>query len=185
MKLRYPPLILLLLSSLLIACLTCSRPAPSGEQPPEMTVKTDTVTLLDTVYVTTPQPSDIKPLGFIPVTLPVWRPPAESDTAHRRPEAGSEDTIETSPPDSATVILPVEQRHYAGPDYEAWVSGYRPALDSLRIYRPTRQITATTQITRRETRRWGLSVGAGMTLGPDGTPRPGIFIGATYTFFTF
>ena len=38
--------------------------------------------------------------------------------------------------------LPVQQRHYKGDDYEAWVSGYRPRLDSLWTFPQTRIIFA-------------------------------------------
>lgn len=39
--------------------------------------------------------------------------------------------------------LPMQQRHYKGEDYEAWVSGYRPRLDSLWTFPQTRYITKT------------------------------------------
>ena len=38
-------------------------------------------------------------------------------------------------------MLDREQRHYRGNDYEAWVSGYRPALDSIHVFPVTRYIT--------------------------------------------
>ena len=34
--------------------------------------------------------------------------------------------------DSVEVRLPVERVRYAGDRYEAWVSGYRPSLDSVK-----------------------------------------------------
>ena len=37
--------------------------------------------------------------------------------------------------------LPVQQRYYKGEDYEAWVSGYRPRLDSLWTFPQTKSIT--------------------------------------------
>lgn len=36
--------------------------------------------------------------------------------------------------------LPMQQRHYKGEDYEAWVSGYRPRLDSLWTFPQTKTI---------------------------------------------
>ena len=39
--------------------------------------------------------------------------------------------------DTVLVHLPIEQRQYSDPRYTAWVSGYRPQLDSIRIYQQT------------------------------------------------
>lgn len=162
---------------------------PPGERPPEVSMKTDTVTIRDTVYITAPQLANPKSLGFIPVTMPIWRPtekPKQVDELTTEEiTAEADDEIETEPPDSVAVAIPIEQKHYKGDDYDAWVSGWNPSLDSLRIYRPTQQITTTTQVTRWKTKRWGMSVGVGMVASPKGGIQPGIFIGATYTFLAF
>ena len=42
-----------------------------------------------------------------------------------------------------TFYLPREQKFYKGEEYEAWVSGYRPELDSLRVFQKTTEITIT------------------------------------------
>ena len=165
-------------------------PESPGERPPEVTVTRDTVTIRDTIYVPTPQPANSKSLGFTQVTLPRWIPPtANKSDNHRQesdvPTTDVDEAEETEPLDSATVSIPIEQRHYTGDDYEAWVSGWHPRLDSLRIYRPTQQITTTAQVTRWKTKRWGLSIGAGMVASPKGGIQPGIFIGASYTFLAF
>lgn len=82
-------------------------------------MKTDTVTIRDTVYIPAPQLSSVKPLGFTPVTLPIWIPPTGSKADNHRPESDEPTTeaneaAETEPPDSATVSIPIEQRHYTG-----------------------------------------------------------------------
>ena len=46
--------------------------------------------------------------------------------------------------DTLFVMVDREQRHYRGDDYEAWVSGYRPALDSIWVFPETRYITTET-----------------------------------------
>ena len=46
--------------------------------------------------------------------------------------------------DTLFVTIDREQRHYRGGDYEAWVSGYRPALDSIYVFPETRYITKET-----------------------------------------
>lgn len=183
-------LLLVIATCLLFVHFIRRSPEPFGERPPEVTVKSDTITIHDTIYVPTPQPESTKCLGYTPVTLPIWIPPTEGNlNIHQlesdEPTAEVDEAAETEPPDSATVSIPTEQRHYTGDDYEAWVSGWNPSLDSLRIYRPTQQITTTSQVTRWKTKRWGLSIGAGMVTSPKGGIQPGIFIGMSYTFLAF
>lgn len=132
----------------------------------------DTLVIRDTVRVETPRDVSREVVRYIPVRLPAV---ASADTLPILPDVT---------PDSATVSIPIEQRHFAGDDYDAWVSGYDPKLDSLHVYRQNQIITEQTTITRWRTRRWGLSVGAGAALTPRGI-QPGIFIGVTYTFFSF
>lgn len=45
-------------------------------------------------------------------------------------------------------IIPKTQRYYKDSLYEAWVSGYRPNLDSFRIYQKTITNTVTNTVTR-------------------------------------
>lgn len=84
--------------------------------------------------------------------------------------------------DSATVELPVIQRHYADGSYEAWVSGpIDPHLDSVKVFVPT------TVITKREWRppkRWHIGVTAGYGYGAKGF-QPYIGVGVTYSIFDF
>lgn len=183
-------LLLVIAACLLFAYFIRRSPATLGERPPEISMKTDTVTIRDTVYIPAPQLASVKPLGFAPVTLPIWIPPKGDTPTNRRSESDEPSTdvdkaAETEPPDSVAVAIPIEQKHYKGDDYDAWVSGWNPSLDSLRIYRQTQQIATTTEVTRWKTRRWGLSVGVGAVASPKGGIQPGIFIGATYTFLAF
>ena len=157
----------------------------------ELTQKTDTITLRDTIYIQSPLPATTQNLGFTLAKLPIWRETKKPAQIEEHPfvesgtNAESEDEIETDPPDSITVQIPIEQRHYQSEDYEAWVSGWNPNLDSLRIYKTSQHLTTTKEITRWKTRHWGLSVGVGAVVSPKGGIQPGIFIGATYTFLSF
>lgn len=45
-------------------------------------------------------------------------------------------------------IIPKTQRYYKSNDYEAWVSGYRPNLDSLNIFRKIVTNTITNTVTK-------------------------------------
>ena len=84
--------------------------------------------------------------------------------------------------DTVTVALPVERAEYAGETadgaaWRAWLSGYRPRLDSLAVSWPERTVTE-----RRG--RWsvGITAGAGWTRGGFG---PYIGIGLTYSLWSF
>lgn len=168
----------------------CS-PHRSDTEVAKTETKSDTTYIHDTIYITTPNLIDTKPLAVLPATLPIFHPKFSDDhqeltEADTTADAYSREVElqRSEPPDSATVEIPIEQHHYLGDDYEAWVSGYRAQMDSLRVFPETRYITTTTEITKWKTRRWGLSIGAGLVATPTRI-EPGVFIGATYTFFTF
>lgn len=149
------------------------------EEETQTEVKRDTVISTDTLFIKVPIPDSTRSLGRRLATLP--SAPAEAQAT-----PSTDDIVQTGPDtDSARVWLDYTQRHYRSQEYEAWVSGYDPSLDSLRLFRKTETLTETRTETRWRTRRWGLSVGAGATVTAKGDIRPGLFIGATYTFFAF
>lgn len=90
--------------------------------------------------------------------------------------------------DTLWLELPKEQRAYRDSLYEAWVSGYDPALDSIRIYAPVRTVTVTERIPVVRRTHWGIGVSAGYgaTLH-DRTVQlsPYIGIGVSYNFLTW
>ena len=51
------------------------------------------------------------------------------------------DTVKTPYFIHDTLIIPIEQKYYAGENYKAWISGYSPKLDSLLIYQQTKTVT--------------------------------------------
>lgn len=83
--------------------------------------------------------------------------------------------------DSIEVEIPVTQRHYVDSTYDAWVSGYEPRLDSIRVY--ARNETRTVRI-REPPRRWHVSVTAGYGYTPKGF-QPWIGIGISYSIFSW
>jgi hypothetical protein len=86
------------------------------------------------------------------------------------------DTIEAH--DTLLVEVPIEQKRYDDSLYTAWVSGYEPALDSIRLHQPEVVTTITRTITK-PAPRWsiGPSVGAGISI--TGQQQAGIFVGIT------
>lgn len=85
--------------------------------------------------------------------------------------------------DTLWVELPREQKHYADTGYDAWVSGYRPALDSIRIVRSNRTIERV--VTELKTPRWGVGIQAGCGVGyADGLRAfPYVGVGISYNLF--
>lgn len=79
------------------------------------------------------------------------------------------DTLLVHVNDTVFVPVPIVQRMFSGPDYEAWVSGYEPRLDSLNIFRRTeyRYIDRTVEKTVREPERLHLWVNGGFLAGRD------------------
>lgn len=59
------------------------------------------------------------------------------------------------------VPVPITQKEYQTENYRAWVSGYKPSLDSVWVY-PEKIII------RETPRKWGIGVIAGYGIGRDG-----------------
>lgn len=80
--------------------------------------------------------------------------------------------------DTTYIQLPREQKIYTGENYKAWVSGYRPKLDSLNIYEKTiiKEVTNTIE------RKWGLGVMGGYGATKEGLS-PFIGVGVYYKIF--
>ena len=75
-------------------------------------------------------------------------------------------------------IIPKTQRHYKDSLYEAWVSGYKPNLDSLRIYQKTITNTITNTVTKEiypKTTDWYLNVGSDY-IGKQFAPNVGLAV---------
>ena len=89
--------------------------------------------------------------------------------------------------DDSLLVLPMQQRHYKGENYEAWVSGYRPRLDSVWVFPETRYIT-TENISVEPRKRWGIGIQAGYGVGiSSGQVRafPYIGVGISYNLIRF
>ena len=133
---------------------------------PEPETKTETKVEYKTIYVDSPIPSVQRTLPdryfFIPVT--------DTLTVHRH--------------DTTYIRVPVEQKEYAGEHYRAWVSGYRPQLDSIHITYPVVTNTVTNTFTRVAKPRWSVGIIGGYGFGANG-PSPYIGLGLSYNLFSF
>lgn len=80
--------------------------------------------------------------------------------------------------DSDSLSIMAETRVYSCSTFRAVVSGVRPSLDSLTLYRTSPVITRTITVPQPAS-RWGIGVTAGMTATSRGLA-PGVTVGITY-----
>ena len=108
--------------------------------PNEMKVKVDTLFIYDTIFVEKPVIKKVETIDtlLLPVSI--------TDTLMLH--------------DTVFVHLPLAQRQYSDPRHTARVSGYRPQLDSIRIYQQTEYITKEIKAVTKH-KRWGLGLQAG------------------------
>lgn len=115
---------------LLLSCLAiynhCGKPV-------EVDVKRDTVVVFDTIPDIMPRPKDSVVTRYVTRYLPVVR----HDTVNQY--FGFTEQLQ----DSALVEVPITSKHYGSDNYDAWVSGYEPSLDSIKVYQRTEYITET------------------------------------------
>ena len=103
------------------------------DRPIETGIRHDTVTVHDTVADYNPKPKDSVLVKWKTRWLPLYK--------------HTTDTVLTTEfitlHDSVAVEVPITSKHYNAPEYDAWVSGYEPNLDSIKVYRDTQYITTT------------------------------------------
>lgn len=112
-------------------------------------VARDTVYVRDTVPDYQPVPVDSATVRYITRYLPV----VKHDTVSR---------VELiTLRDSVAVEVPITSKHYQSNEYDAWVSGFEPSLDSIFVYREKEIITETITRTVKEEKHFFLDVGVG------------------------
>ena len=106
------------------------------DHPIHESVTRDTVTRIDTVSRYYPKPVEVEK------TRTEYKWLTRVVTENVGAEKISVDSV-SFPRDSVLVEVPIESRHYHAPEYDAWVSGYQPSLDSINVYQKERYITET------------------------------------------
>lgn len=104
----------------------------------------DTIRIRDTIRDSIPYPVIETVVQEIPELFPVYIT-LDGDTIH----------------ESVYIPVPITQKEYQTENYRAWVSGYKPSLDSVWVY-PEKIII------REKPRRWGIGVIAGYGIGRNG-----------------
>ena len=133
----------------------------------EMKVKVDTLFICDTIFIEKPVIRKVEIIDTLRLPVPIT------------------DTLMLH--DTVFVHLPIEQRQYSDPRYTAWVSGYRPQLDSILIYQRTEYITKEIK-TVTKPKRWGIGLQAGYGVALHNNqvfPAPYIGVGVSWNFLQF
>lgn len=150
---------LIILAAVALLCLLCGFLVAKGmyDRPLDESVSRDTVTLHDTVPDYHPVPKDSVKLKWVTR----WLPRTVHDTVYS--EDYAQNYVEIMH-DTVAVQVPITSKHFSGKNYDAYVSGFEPNLDSIFVYHETQVITET--ITRmKPPNKWSLSVNAGVDYG--------------------
>ena len=117
-------------------------------------VERDTVVVYDTIFHHYPKPVDSAVVRYVTKVLPV----VKYDTIFRENSATGHfaDTSKMMP-----VVIPITSKHYNTPEYDAWVSGYEPSLDSIKVYQRTEYITERVTLSK-PPNKWELDAMAGI-----------------------
>ena len=107
---------------------------PKGKQDTDLVI--DTVTLIDTVRDTVPEPVLVRFDHWDTLYFPLLV------------DSGSIDTI--------PFTIPIEKKEYRTEEYHAIISGYKPELELMEVFRKTQTITL-----KPKSKRWGLGLQAG------------------------
>lgn len=127
----------------------------------------DTILFYDTIKYDTLIPRDSIVIKYITEKLPVVKDSISCDSS-------KQDTLQQ---DSALVVIPITQKHYKEDDFEAWVSGYKAALDSIHVYPEHFYLKE-----RVKRKRWGIGLQVGYGIVPG---KHGFYggIGVSYNLF--
>lgn len=141
---------------------------------PEETERIDSTTYVDTIPFLVPTARDSVVLRYDTLRVRLGKHHVTYDSV-----AG----------DSVVEIggIPMTQKVYRDTSYIAWVSGYRPCLDSIRVLERTHYVTRTVTLTKPPERRARLVVGpcVGYGISFDGRSCPYIGMGLCYNLFVF
>lgn len=148
---------------------------------PALPDKPDAVYVDKPVFIDKPVPVEVTPAGYELV-------PAGTIDRVTQQIRLLQDSLDKKPTivvrDSLIYIdVPMEQKHYGDSTYDAWVSGYHPALDSLRFNQQTAIVEV--PVYKTVTKRWSVTIGPQVGYGftPQGwQPYAGIGVTAGYSF---
>lgn len=132
-------------------------------------VERDTVVVYDTIPHYYPTPKDSVRTKWVTR----WLPASHDTIDHLIGPNKMDHYADTSK--MIAVEVPITSKHYGCKDYDAWVSGYEPSLDSIKVYQRTEYITERVTISK-PPNKWELDLIGGLdynTARQDFTPYAG------------
>ena len=150
-------------------CLNVVLCCENGKGRIEGRMKTDTTraTEVDTVPYVKPVARDSMVVRYVTEKLPIVH-----------------DIVHPICIDSADVNIPITHKQYCDSTYTAWVSGYEPSLDSIRVYKK-REVVTVSKIIKEPPNRFVVSLNVGYGITPQNGLQPYIGIGVGYKLFSF
>lgn len=147
------------------------------EQPCAVTAASVSVTetIRDTVKKPVPAPQIEVAIRTETAKLKI-KPAAASNAEQAIPSTVNDQTLNSAPASEyADVEIPITRKTYTTPEYRAVVSGFRPSLDSIEVYRDTRITTHTITKVLPAPKKWlALTVGPQVGVGTNGQIVPAI-----------
>lgn len=145
-------LILLWLHIVGVAVFLITR-AVYGHIDEKVTVRRDTIVMRDTIRVTTPTEVVTEYMEHVKEKPVIIR---DTEVVERDPQVVyvRGDSVE----------IPIVQKKYSDTTYTAWVSGYKPSLDSIEVYRKS-VVQRETITLRKKAPRWGIGITGGYGYG--------------------
>ena len=138
------------------------------DKPLQESVTRDTTTTIDTIPDIAPAPKDSAIVKYVTRYLPVTKRDTINhfvdvskmvNSASFRENSATEHFAEAS--NMIPVEVPITSKHYGSKDYDAWVSGYEPSLDSIKVYQRTEYITERVTLSK-PPNKWELDAFAGI-----------------------
>lgn len=124
------------------------------DKPINAKIERDTVTIHDTIPDYQPAPKDSAHIKYITKWFPVYHTTTDTIT----------NTEYITLHDSVEVEVPITSKHYGNNQYDAWISGYYPTLDSIKVYQKTEYIKETVTLTKPKS-KWSIGVQVGYGYG--------------------
>ena len=118
-------------------------------------VTSDTVVVMDTAYYDRPSPKDSVRTKYVTRWL---HRDTSSLVDHFIVANNMDHYADTSK--MIAVEVPITSKHYGNDQYDAWVSGFEPSLDSIKVYQRTEYITERVTVSK-PPNKWELDAVAG------------------------
>lgn len=118
-------------------------------------VERDTVVVYDTIPHYYPVPKDSAVVKYVTRYL------RRTDTVEQFIAVNNMTDHFADTSNMIAVEVPITSKHYQSPEYDAWVSGYEPSLDSIKVYQRTEYITERVTISK-PPNKWELDAMTGI-----------------------